>query len=236
MKWIADPTKRFPKRPFFTEEEIDFECEKILSEYFNNSRGNAGLILPIPTNELTRLIEADAGDLDLYADLEHAEGPGVEGVTEFKPGQEPLVKIEQTLSSDNRRTNRLRSTLAHELFHVKFHQALWQLLWAGKRRTASKTKGAACHRDAIINAQRTDWLEWQAAYGAGAFLLPRTNLFAEWNELSVGLSRPTDLTIQAGDVVARVAQRYEVSTEAATVRLKQLGLLPRVGVSTSQRA
>lgn len=235
MKWIPDPTKRFPKRPYFTEEEMDFECEKILSEHFR-LRGHTSLLLPIPTNELTRLIEAEVRDLDLYADLEHIEGVGVEGVTEFQPEQQPFVKIERTLSGDSHRANRLRSTLAHEFFHVKFHQALWQLLWTGKRRVASKSKGAACHREAIINAQRTDWLEWQAAYGAGAFLLPRTHLLGEWGELSDGLSHPTGLTTQDGTVTARVAQRYEVSVEAAAVRLKQLRLLPRAGALTSKRA
>lgn len=235
MKWIADSTKRFPKRPFFTEEEIDFECEKILTDYFR-SRGVGNLILPLPTNDLTRLIEAEAEDLDLYADLEHTEGTGVEGVTEFKPGQKPVVKIEQSLSNDGHRANRLRSTLAHELFHVRFHQALWQLLWTGKRRIASKTKGAACHRDTIINAQKVDWLEWQAAYGAGALLLPRTHLLGEWGELLNGPSNITGMTAQVAAVTARVAQHYEVSAEAAAVRLKQLGLLPRAGALTSQRA
>jgi hypothetical protein len=235
MKWIDDPTRRFPKRPYFTEEEINFECEKILAD-FSRSTGSPNLTMPISTDELIRLIESEAKDLDLYANLEHTEGPGVEGVTEFRPGERPLVKIEQTLSGDEGRINRLRSTLAHEFFHVKFHQALWQLLWVGKRRAASKMNGAACHRSTIINAQKVDWLEWQAAYGAGAFLVPKTHLMTEWSELSAGLANPVGLVSQVEAVITKVAQRYQVSTEAATVRLKQLGMVPRTGAAVTRKA
>jgi hypothetical protein len=84
----------------------------------------AFVIPRIPTEALTKLIERDAGDLDLYADLSQ-EGPEVQGLTEFFPNQKPNVKILGALSQQSNE-HRLRTTLTHEYGHVKFHDCLWQ--------------------------------------------------------------------------------------------------------------
>lgn len=222
MKWIPDPTKRFPKRPYFTTSEIDLECERILSDYFNATNGGLWRI-PLLTDDLTKIIEVLVDDLDLYSDLAKSEGEGIEGLTEFYPGKKPIVKIDISLSGSNRE-NRLRSTLAHELFHVKFHQSLWQLLWSGKR--SKIPRGAICHRDTILNAKNTDWFEWQAAYGSGAVLMTQRTLKDFLRPLGLSYREPLLRgSTKAVEIVNLVAQRFQVSTEAADVRLNQVGFL-----------
>jgi hypothetical protein len=114
-------TGRFHMRPYYEVDELDQECERIITKFMQERCG--GLILPIPTDILTKLIERDAEDLDLYADLS-AEGSDVQGVTDFYPGQKPRVRIAEELSQD-RHEHRLRTTLTHEYGHVWFHKALW---------------------------------------------------------------------------------------------------------------
>jgi hypothetical protein len=82
VKYIPDTTHRFRKRPHYETKELDDECEHIITTFMQELHGR--LILPLPTNDLTKLIERDAADLDLYADLTD-EGDDVEGVTYFQP-------------------------------------------------------------------------------------------------------------------------------------------------------
>ncbi len=84
------------------------------------------IILPIPTDVITKLIERNTQYLDLYADLSKEEGSNVEGVTDFYPGDKPIVRIAKALSEGINRGHRLRTTLTHEYGHVKFHDYLYQ--------------------------------------------------------------------------------------------------------------
>ncbi len=119
MKWVADRTGRFPQRPHYEMDEIDRECEQIVKAFLRKQRGRVSC--PISTEELKILVEQEAGDLDLYAELD----AGVEGVTDFYQGHKPGVRIARELAEDERRENRLRTTLMHELWHVKFHNFLY---------------------------------------------------------------------------------------------------------------
>jgi hypothetical protein len=123
MKWIADTSGRFGWRPFYDQEELDNECEQIVSNFLLTKNG--AFHFPISTDDLCIMIEQDASDLDLYADLS-GEGPDVEGVTEFIPHKKPAVRIAQELSVETVNYHRLRTTLAHEYGHVRFHTFLWE--------------------------------------------------------------------------------------------------------------
>ena len=122
MKWVPDLTGRFKWRPYYNQEELDIECERLITDFLKDRYGERRL--PLSTDDLCVLIERDTSDLDLYADLS-TEGEDVEGLTEFFPNRKPAVKIARELSIDSRRHNRLRTTLAHEYGHVKFHSFLW---------------------------------------------------------------------------------------------------------------
>jgi hypothetical protein len=85
------------------------------------SRLYGQVTVPVPSGALIKLVEHDAADLDLYAQLPE----GVLSVTHFDPPRKPRVQIARTLFEDARRMHRLRFTLAHEYAHVVIHAPLY---------------------------------------------------------------------------------------------------------------
>lgn len=124
---------------------------------------------PVSTDDLTKLIERETEDLDLYASAEEL-GAGDEGVTEFRHGRKPSVKINVSLYKDVRRENRLRTTLTHEFGHVRVHSYLFALSNRSPRLfpRSAKPERIVCKRETILQATQTDWMEWQAGYVSGA--------------------------------------------------------------------
>src|SRR5688500_458230 len=114
MKWVRDTTGRLPERPHYAPDELDRECESLLR---NGLRHSYAAAPALTTDDLTVLLESHTSDLGLFADLS-ADGPGVEGVTEFAKAGRPRVRISAMLSDSPARAHRLRTTLAHELGHV----------------------------------------------------------------------------------------------------------------------
>ena len=167
--YVPDKTGRFSRRPHYKPEELDDECENIILSFLNECYGEVNF--PVSTNDLTKLIERDAEDLDLYADLSEF-GPDVEGVTEFQLHQRSFVKIAQELSEDARRENRLRTTLTHEYGHVHFHAPLCELESLDNDLFSNRRSMEACRRETILEASQNDWMEWQAGYVCGALLMP----------------------------------------------------------------
>lgn len=115
MKWVADRTGRFAKRPHYLPEELDTECEQVITRFLKDKYGNAEF--PVKTDDLAVLIEQKAS-IDSYADLSE-EGDDVEGVTEFRPGKRPMVKIASFLSAASNMENRLRTTSSCADFTVR---------------------------------------------------------------------------------------------------------------------
>ena len=234
MKWVPDKTGRFGMRPHFDPDELDYECEQIVSSFLKERYGAANY--PIPTNDLTILIEREVSDLDPYADLT-AEGDDVQGVTDFFPGKKPRVRIARELSEQEWRENRLRTTLTHELGHVKFHNFLWDgairqlsLNLEGVKRLSPK-----CKRADILEASPIDWMEWQAGYACGAFLMPVTNLktiAGEFLRTSNSFPPLERSSADADHLIERVSKAFLVSAEAATVRLAKLGYIGYQGPPT----
>jgi hypothetical protein len=222
MKWIPDATGRFRQRPFYTDEELDTECEIFGA---NLMRARHGAVrFPLSTDDLTVLIEREADELDLYADLRR-EGDVIEGVTEFHTGRKPRVLISKHLSKADRYINRLRTTLAHEWGHVHFHAFLHSgspsinlKLFGDEAKQPDSHPG--CQTVETMPAV-TDWMEWQAWYAAGAILMPRSALINIVQDLrDVGEDEPEQL-------VACISSEFQVSRDAAQVRLSRLGFLNR---------
>ena len=245
MKWVADQTGRFRLRPYYDRGELDLECERIVSRFLERKYGVC--CFPISTDDLTVMIEEDTSDLDLFADLS-GFGEDVEGLTDFFPDRKPAVKISADLSLDDRSEHRLRTTLAHEYGHVKFHTFLWELnrlenpertiMCTGKysrlfrkfNRTAPEVN-PRCKSSSIIDAPFEDWMEWQASYACGAFLMPLSPLRKTTEEFlrrhSYHNWLPAD-TDEATDLAALVAESFDVSTDTACVRLRKLGFFQNI--------
>ena len=176
MKYVSDKTGRFQRRPHYEPRELDDECDRIVNEFLNAKYG--AIKFPISTDDLTCLIERDAADLDLYADLSR-EGQDVQRVTDFYPKGKPRVRIARELSAEPSRENRLRTTLTHEYGHVRFHDYVWKLDLnpADMLKEIPSKVSPQCNRNALLDAPSTDWMEWQAGYISGAMLMPLSAVF-----------------------------------------------------------
>nr|WP_246204517.1 ImmA/IrrE family metallo-endopeptidase [Devosia marina] len=172
------------------------------------------------------MIERHVGDLDVYADLSE-DGPEVEGVTLFAAQRKPDVAIAERLTSDDRRSNRFRTTLAHELGHVALHDPLYQeKLAMGDLFAVVAEERLICKRDTMVDAPMTDWMEWQACYFSGALLMPRRAIIDLAKEHGDGITgAPRYGTEKGANLVADAMDRFLVSHDAARVRLSVLGLL-----------
>ncbi len=226
-KYVRDNTGRFQQRPHYEPKELDIECEKIIKAFLTALHGTVKF--PVQTEDLKKLIERDADDLDVYADLS-IYGPEVEGVTEFSPGQKPRVSISSALTEDTRRENRLRTTLTHEYGHVKFHSYLWDMEppSADLLRQQPNRNKIICKRDTMIDATQTDWMEWQAGYICGALLMPKstvTNLCREYSEVHNIYGAISIQSAVGAQLVQATVTAFKVSQEAARVRLFKLGFL-----------
>jgi Zn-dependent peptidase ImmA (M78 family) len=231
VRYIRDTTGRFDQRPHYEMRELDEECDYIITSFMQEQHGR--LLLPIPTDDLTKLIERDTDDLDLYSDLSD-EGPDVEGVTYFPLGQKPLVRIANGLLE-----NRLRTTLSHEYGHVKFHNHCWQgvkkptLDLFSEKASISVQK---CQRAKIIQAAASDWMEWQAGYICSAILMPAGPLrrlvqtYFERYSFYGPLPASKDA---ARELITQVISQFAVSRDAARVRLIKMGYITEQEVTPS---
>jgi hypothetical protein len=225
MIWVTDKTGRFPQRPHYKPEELDFECQEIVSRFLQQRYGTVKL--PISTDGLTVLIEQDTSGLNLYADLS-ADGEDIEGATDFFKNKEPVVLIKKELSEQSWREHRLRTTLSHEYGHVKLHAFLWKTYRPKLIPSPGWERGPRCKRSTILASSKKDWLEWQASYASGALLMPVTYLRQLAGEFlkqhgyyqSVLANSP-----EADALIQRIADAFDVSRDAAKVRLSQQGYL-----------
>jgi hypothetical protein len=229
VRYVQDATGRFKLRPYYEAAEIDVECERLITDFMRERCG--GFVLPIPTDALTKLIERDASDLDLYADLSDEEA-FIDGVTDFflDPDRKPAVRIAKGLSEDGRRETRLRTTLTHEYFHVRFHGPLYELEARSPRLFPEMDKKipVKCHRDSIVSAAAVDWMEWQAGYACGSLLMLASHvrqLVAEYVGRTGLLFRPKANSPYAIELQRQMVDKFFVSPEAARVRLLKLGYL-----------
>jgi Zn-dependent peptidase ImmA (M78 family) len=225
VRWVRDTTGRCRERPHYDPEELDETCEAVVVEFLTQRYGKVAY--PLTTDDLVRLVQRRTADLDLFADLS-AEGAGVHGLTAFFADSMPKVRIAAELD-DPRRRNRQRSTLTHELGHVEFHARIWTFHQAALPLfEAAAPPPLRCKRDAILGPDPVDWMEWQAGYASGAFLMPLTavrrtvGMLLEERGLvgAVHVGAPA-----ARDLIRRVQLGFEVSEDAARVRLFKLGHL-----------
>ncbi|MDR7039119.1 hypothetical protein J2X36_003892 [Methylobacterium sp. BE186] len=226
VQWVPDATRRFRKRPHYEPLEIDRECEALTAAFLLKHRGKVEY--PLSTDDLCLLVEQHVAYLDVYSDLS-GDGADVEGVTRIEVGRPPIVEITEALSTNDRRANRYRTTLAHELGHVRLHDGLFQAHFASGDILADAGKAKiVCKRDTILEAPTADWMEWQAGYASGAYLMPRSAVrdLLRPHIDAAGTLPPFHVADPlAAALIDKVVSRFAVSQDAAKVRLLKLGYL-----------
>jgi Zn-dependent peptidase ImmA (M78 family) len=226
--WLVDKTGRFPQRLYLRPAEIDRDCEGLVTAFLQERHGDVRF--PLSTDDLTVLVERYSSSLDQYADLSD-EGDDVEGMTCFLPGQLPKVLISAQLTEQAYRQNRLRTTLAHELGHAFYHRTVFDHLFAAPPHMFEAARAeprTVCKRDSMMGTSEFDWMEWQAGYFSGAILMPARQVRRAVGDLL--RDRGIHGAAVVGTPPAAEAERYimasfQVSAEAAQVRLRKLGLV-----------
>jgi hypothetical protein len=225
VKMVADRMHGFGQRPHYEQRELDVMFEQLAVGFLKKKHGRVQF--PFGTEDLKTFIEQHVDELDQYADLS-AYGTAVEGLTEFRPGKgKPKVAIAASLQSNE---NRQRTTLAHEFGHVHLHAYLFEL--ADRQITAlppnHNPNAIYCKRDTMISASKVDWREWQASYASSGLLMPasyvRKTIAPLHEKLSIFGAVP-HTSPNGQTLIDAVAVQYQVSRDAARVRLSVLGLL-----------
>lgn len=226
--WSVDKSGRFPQRLFLRAAEIDRDCERLVTTFLQHRYGEARF--PLSTDDLTVLVEQHCASLNPYADLA-VEGDDVEGMTCFRPGELPSILISVVLTEQSNRENRLRTTLAHELGHAFYHRAVFDQLFAAPLHMFEAARAeprTVCKRDSMMGTSEFDWLEWQAGYFSGAILMPAQQVRRAVGDLlrDRGIHGAAVIgTPPAAEAERHTIASFQVSTEAAQVRLRKLGLL-----------
>jgi hypothetical protein len=189
-----------------------------------------------PAVELETFLEQHLGAaLDQYAMLPI----DVLGQAVFEPGSRVRVEINADLTgalddggglSD---VGRWRATLAHEGAHILLHRVLFEVPLShgtlfDEEPAAAPTMQRCLKRDVAPGRGSSDWREVQANMGMAALLMPRALFGAVAGGERAALGLP-DFPLVAGSIdtdrlVQRIATRFEVSRQAAEIRLRTLGL------------
>ncbi|HXL92238.1 MAG TPA: ImmA/IrrE family metallo-endopeptidase [Streptosporangiaceae bacterium] len=234
MHWYSGPEG--DQRIWYDSEEIETIAEEELRR--------AGL-MPSPDNPVTdleRLIEGHLkAQLNQFASLPQ----DVLGLTQFGTHR-PVVSISSTLTeaADENpprpgQVGRWRATLAHEASHIFLHRYLFDPAMAPLTSRPQDGSAAATgavmrclHRDVNdVNTQdwrtisrKRDWREVQANRGMAALLMPGRTFkdIAFEQMIKLGLNSLPSGAASAGTLATAIADIFQVSTQAALIRLSTL--------------
>src|SRR5438445_12171626 len=96
--------RRQPRPVYFTREQLDELCERIIVGFCMERHGQE--LNPVPTEALLQLLEEHAHDVDQLAELPE----GVNGVTEYYWDRKTIVKIDARQNLKLWREHRLAIT------------------------------------------------------------------------------------------------------------------------------
>lgn len=232
--------KRFPDRKtgelrvWYDDDEIESIVESELAK--------AGLLpsLESPVVNVERFVESHLNvQFDPYASLP----ADTLGQTDFRVGDRPRVMINADLTGaalDDEDSplglrGRWRATVAHEGCHVILHRCLFNLNSSqgslfdmSERGEAPPMRLQRClKRDVTYGRMASDWREFQANQGMAAMLMPKSVFAdacrAEFTRL--GVVRVDQRTPLADTLARRMAALFQVSRQAAAIRLGTLNVL-----------
>lgn len=236
MQWYYGPEG--DQRIWYEPDEIERIAEDELR------RASLMPSLSQPVTDLERFIEGHLkAELDQYAELPE----DVLGLTRFQAGQRPVVSINSKLTESAEAdaanpgtVGRWRATMAHEASHILLHRYLFdpemaQLVGgqagsdahveqAGLMRCLHRDVAPVSAEDASRARRRRDWREIQANRGMAALLMPGRPFkrLAFQQMTNLGLSTVSAGTAAADALTAAMAEIYNVSRQAAMIRLETL--------------
>ncbi len=229
MKWYRG---RDGKQAFFLPpDEIEAACEDELH------RANMFPTAAAPVLEVDAFIERHLrAKLDPYAVLD----PEVLGYVDFPAPERPEVYINRDLSdladgeadASTAAVGRLRATMAHEAAHIMFHRVLY-LEQEGQGTlfgapTNPRDRLMRCYKKQFGVVTGSDWREVQANRGMAALLMPAPVFRAVAGEELDRLGLPPGSGPNSR-LAATLASRFQVSRQAASIRLETLRITSPAG-------
>lgn len=196
--------------------------------------------LDAPALDVEAFVEQHLGaQFDQYASLPS----DTLGQTDFRIGAPPLVMVNADLTgaalddddSPLGLKGRWRATVAHEACHILFHRCLFNLnpqqgslFGDSDDEEEPVVRLLRClKRDVVYGRMVSDWREVQANMGMAALLMPRSLFVAVCQkEISLlGTGRVYANTPEAQTLAACLSRAFQVSRQAAMIRLKTLDVL-----------
>jgi Zn-dependent peptidase ImmA (M78 family) len=148
----------------------------------------------------------------------------------LNPPQKPTTNIMKKLSSQRETISRLRKKLNPEYDREQSEN----VEQPGILSLINSRKTFICPRRLILQAPVSDWMEWQASYVCGALLMP----FSIVRNLVQGSLSARDKSnriqvesVQARELMTQIAGVFDVSADAARVRLQKLGIIQQIDKS-----
>ena len=195
-----------------------------------------------PAVNIERFIQELGVGIDQHAELEGT----VLGQTEFYDDGPPKIFINRDLSDavDDDKTppgirGRWRATFAHETGHVLLHRVLFEVNRDQKKlfnlETQRKPRSLmrCLKKNVLFRGEGTDWREVQANMAMAALLMPQS-LFRRLAGRVVAQTglRAQELTAGSTSAITlglRMAELFDVSRQAASIRLETLGIVSPAG-------
>jgi hypothetical protein len=196
-----------------------------------------------PAVDLERFIQGLEVRMDQHAKLD----PSILGMTEFYTDGPPKIFISSDLTNaiDDDETppgirGRWRATMAHEASHVVMHRVLFEVnqkqngLFQMEEHAEPRRLMRCLRKDVLFRGGGvSDWREVQANMGMAALLMPQS-IFRRVAESAARRRQMTAKSLTVGStsamvLAAEMAALFDVSRQAAMIRLETLGALLPAG-------
>lgn len=218
---------------FIPKDELEVLAEELCSSYFRTQGKPAAP--PMPIDEIVefdlQLNPPIVDDLHWIADAKKMRKDAILGALDVGEKQ---IYISESVEDH---PGRYRFTLAHEVGHWVLHRHLYY-----RDRSQTSLFGEKPIPDIVCRSdQSQDPREYQANRFAASLLMPRRMLLSTMTEVSKSHGiLPEELLTDSQvrlltDTIANVANLYEVSKQAAGIRLRELIGQPMNAVSMFSR-